>query len=137
MKKFKTAIAALALISASLLSAEASFAHGSASPHATTTHRVTHPWRQAELLNDGTFAFMGSDNIWYLYSHQDGSAFVPSCIPDVYVLPKGGSWSKLDNAPAADTVTEVENTIIQWADDGSPANLQLLDFTCDTPRDTQ
>ena len=132
MKNLKTAIAALALASLSFVLADASFAHGSASPHAAA-HRVTHPWRQAELLNDGTFAFMGSDNVWYLYSHQYGFAFVPSCIPDVYVLPKGGYWSKLDNAPAADTVTEVENTIIQWADDGSPANLQLPDFVCDDP----
>jgi hypothetical protein len=128
VKNIKTAIAAMALVSVSLVSTQASFA---------AAHRVTHPWRQTELLNDGTFAFMGSDNVWYLYSHQNGSAFVASCMPDVYVLPKGGYWSKLDNAPAADTFAEVENTIIQWTDDDSPADLQLLDFVCDSPGDTQ
>ena len=131
MNKFSTAIAAMTLASVNFASAGASYAHG------VTIHRVTHQWRQSELLNDGTFAFMGSDNIWYLYSHQNGSAYIPSCVPDVYVLPKGGTWSKLNSAPAPDTVVEVESTFIQWTDDGSPADGQLLDFVCEAPADTQ
>lgn len=94
-------------------------------PSAAFAKPFIHHWKIVDLLQDGTFCFQGDDAKWYYYTLPTAqNAFLPSNVPDIFLLPLGGKWTQTNSGPAPAAVREEEKTAVQFDNRGYPSDDQ-------------